>query len=154
MQGQASIYDLLAKKPLSQITITDINAAMSKTKTDTASFDFWQGVIMLQAALTAGRTYGHGLPIPETSAVYSASIDDGAQGSLKPDSPEVWQIAAIDKGATNAFLFDGSNSCAVPLDANGKLTIPLTITPTLYLIFDNGSGGSVTVNAAYHKVSL
>jgi len=154
MQGQPSIYDLLAKKPLSEVTVSDINAAMARTKTDTATFDFWQGVIMLQAALSAGRTYGHGLPIPEASAVFSQAVADGSSATLKPTSPEMFEVISIFGGATDISLSDGSGSAPVPTDANGNLYSPIIITPTMFLNFDNSSGGSVTVSVAYNKVSL
>ena len=154
MQGQPTIYDLLAKKPLSLVTVSDINTAMARTKTDTASFDFWQGVIMLQAAVTAGRTYGHGLPIPEASAVATQAVADGASYQLKPTSSEMYEVISIFGGATDVSLSDGSGSAPVPMDANGNLYSPITLTPTMFLNFDNSSGGSVTVSVAYNKVSL
>lgn len=154
MQGQPSIYDLLAKKPLSQVTVSDINTAMARTKTDTATFDFWQGVIMLQAALSAGRTYGHGLPIPEASEVFTQAIADGGTATLKPTSPEMYQVISIAGGATQVTLSDGSGGAPVPVDANGNLYSPIILTPTMFLDFNNGSGSSVTVAVAYNKVSL
>ena len=152
--GDPSIYQLLAQQLASSTTVENLNDATKNTFIDEANVKLWSSMITVAKVMQESRTYAHGLPIPEKSAVYQASVDDGAQASLKPSAPEVWEIAAIDAGATSALLFDGSASCPVPLDANGKLTIPLTITPTLYLIFDNGSGGSVTVNVAYHKVGL
>ena len=154
MKGQPSIYDLLAKKPLSQVTVSDINTAMAPTKTDTATYDFWQGVIMLQAALSAGRTYGHGLPIPEASAIATQAVADSGSYQLKPTAPEMYQVISIASGATNVSLTDGSGSAPVPLDANGNLYSPIILTPTMFLNFDNGSGSSVTVAVAYNKVSL
>ena len=154
MQGQPSIYDLLAKKPLSLVTVSDINTAMARTKTDTASFDFWQGVLMLQAAITAGRTYGHGLPIPEASEISSQAVADGGSFQLKPTSPEMYQVVSIFAGATTVSLSDGSGSSPIPVDGNGNLYSPITITPTLFLNFDNSSGAPVTVAIAYNKVSL
>ena len=154
MEGQPSIYDLLAKKPLSQITVSDINTAMARTKTDTASFDFWQGVLMLQAAMTSSRTYGHGLPIPEASNIETQTVADGGTYQLKPTSPEMYEIVSIFSGATTLSLTDGSGATPVPMDSNGNLYSPIIITPTLFLNVDNSSGGSVSVAIAYNKVSL
>lgn len=154
MQGQPSIYDLLAKKPLSEVTVSDINTAMARTKTDTATIDFWQGVIMLQAALSAGRTYGHGLPIPEASSIASQAVADGGTYQLKPTAPEMYEVISIFSGAVNVSLGDGSGSVPVPMDSNGNLYSPIILTPTMFLNFDNSSGGSVTVAVAYNKVSL
>jgi len=154
MENQATIYDFLAKKPLSEITITDINTAMARTKTDIASFDFWQGVIMLQAALDAGRTYAHGLPIPQASEIINQSVSDGGSYELKPTAPEMYQVVSISAGATSGILFDGSGFAPLPVDGNGNLYSPIIITPTMYLKFDNGSGSPVTVAIAYNKVSL
>ena len=154
MQGQPSIYDLLAKKPLSLVTISDINTAMARTKTDTASFDFWQGVIMLQAAVTAGRTYGHGLPIPEASAVETQTVADGGTYQLKPTAPEMYQVISISSGAADVSLTDGAGNALPPMDASGNLYSPIIITPTMFLNFANGSGGPVNVVIAYNKVSL
>lgn len=155
MENQATIYDMLAKKPLSQVTVTDINTAMARTKTDTASIDFWQGVLMLQAALTTGRTYGHGLPIPEASEIKNQAIADSASYDFKPTSPEIWQVVSIGAGATTASLTDGATGSApIPVDSNGFLYSPIYITPTMFIRFDNGSGGEVTVAIAYNKVSL
>ena len=154
MQGQPSIYDLLAKKPLSQVTVSDINTAMARTKTDTASFDFWQGVLMLQAAITSGRTYGHGLPIPEASDVINEAIADGGSFQIKPTAPEMYKVVSISSGAVNVVLHDGSDSAPVPVDGSGNLYSPIIITPTMFLKFDNGSGSPVTIGVAYNKVSL
>jgi hypothetical protein len=154
MEGQPSIYDLLAKKSLSDVTVTDINTAMARTKTDTASFDFWQGVLMLQAAISAGRTYGHGLPIPEASNIETQTVADGGTFQLKPPSPEMYQVVGIFAGATTLSLTDGSGATPVPMDSSGNLYSPIIITPTLFLNIDNASGGSVSIAIAYHKVSL
>ena len=92
MESQASIYDLLAKKTLTNIKTTDIHSAQSRTYADTASFDFWQGVMMLSKAVEVSRTFSSGnLPIYNTGAVVSAALAAGANITHTPSGTEIWQ---------------------------------------------------------------
>jgi len=149
-----TVYDMLAAQQAKVTSISNLNDATKNTFIDTSNIEFWSGVITVARALKESRTYGHGIPIPETSAIDSASVDDGSIHQVKPPSPEVWQVVSIFSGATTLTLTDGTSSTLVPVDSNGNLYSPLIITPTLYLTFDNGSGGSVSVATAYHKLGL
>lgn len=149
-----SIYDMLAAQQQKVTSISQLNDATKNTFVDSSNLEFWSGVITVARALKESRTLGASTPIPETSAIDSASVDDGSIHQVKPPSPEVWQVVSIFSGATTLTLTDGTSSTLVPVDGNGHLYSPLIITPTLYLTFDNGSGGSVSVATAYHKLSL
>lgn len=150
MTDQPSIYDMLAKTPLEQVTITNINAAMGRSITDTASFEFWQGVIMLQHALQSGRTMAMGnLPIPETGKVLQTTIADSSSATVKPTAPEIWRVEAIDRDSVDIFLFDGTAA----VNINSK-TEPFYITNTLYISYSNSAGSEKNPTIAYTKVSL
>ena len=100
------------------------------------------------------RLYGDGIPIPETSDAINQTIADGADYTLKPSSPEVWQIVSISSGSSVVSLKGTSGAAPVPVDGNGNLYSPIIVTPTLYLHFDNASGAPVNIAVAYHKLGL
>lgn len=154
MPKRPDIYELLAAQQQSVTSITQLNDATKSTYIDRSNVEFWQGVITVARAMKESRLYGDGIPIPEASDVETQAVADGAQHTIKPTSPEVWQLVSVSGGATIVTLTDGSNYSPLPVDSNGNLYSPVVLTPTLYLHFQNASGGSVTVNAAYHKLGL
>jgi hypothetical protein len=155
---EPSIYDQLAKEPLSDLTITQLNSGSSVTAIDAATLNYWRGPITLHRIAGSSRTYPHGLPIPEASGIESATVADAGSATMKPTGSEIWEIQAIDSTADVMYsLYDGASVVqlvASPSAAPFIPTSPLFLTPTLYLIISNSSGGEATVGLAYHKVSL
>ena len=149
-----TVYDMLAAQQAKITSISNLNDATKNTFIDSSNIEFWSGVITVARALKESRTYGHGIPIPETSDAINASIDDGADYTLKPSSPEVWQVVSLAAGNTVVTLKGASGSSTVPVDANGNLYSPIILTPTLCLHFDNASGAPVNIAVAYHKLGL
>jgi hypothetical protein len=152
---EPSIYDQLAKESLSDLTITQLNSGASVTAVDAATLNYWRGPITLHRIAGSSRTYPHGLPIPEASAVESVTVADSAVGTIKPQGSEIWLIQALSSDAeVSLALFDGTSSVLLFAGTAFIPTQPVYLTPTLYLSIANGSGGSADVNLAYHKVSL
>lgn len=147
-----TIYELIASQKVSDTSITQLHNATKNTYIEGKNVEFWSGVITVARALKESREYGGGLPIPEASGVTRVTVDDAGTGSIKPSDTEVWQIAAIDLDNCTAYLFDGSNT--IPVTASQLSNTPIYLTPTLYLVFNNASGGEQTPGIAYHKVGL
>ena len=159
MESQASIYDLLAKKTLTNIKTTDIHSAQSRTYADTASFDFWQGVMMLSKAVEVSRTFSSGnLPIYNTGAVVSAALADGANVTHTPAGPEIWQLQLIRYDSCTFALKEADGNVIVLEAGTGqadtvvKQTIYLSSSMSLFI--QNSSGSSKTPAFSYFKVSL
>ena len=159
MESQASIYDLLAKKTLTNIKTTDIHSAQSRTYADTASFDFWQGVMMLSKAVEVSRTFSSGnLPIYNTGAVVSAALADGANVTHTPAGTEIWQLQLISYDSCTFALKDADGNVIVLEAGTGqadtvvKQTIYLSSSMSLFI--QNSSGSSKTPAFSYFKVSL
>jgi len=158
MAKEATLYDYLVTTQISEVDIEQLDAASKNTFINESNIEFWRGPITVSKVIEASRTYPHGLPIPAVSGVEAVTVDNGATGSAKPTGSEIWQVQAIDSTASVVYsLFDGTT--AVPLIASASAdpfipSSPLFLTPTLYLIIGNGSGGEATVGIAYHKVSL
>jgi hypothetical protein len=154
--SEPSIYDQLAKEQVSELTITQLHSGTKVTAVDSATLDYWRGPITLHRVLSSSRTYANGLPIPEASAVATATVADASVETIKPTGTEIWQVQAIDSNVAVGYaLFDGTTS--VPLASGSDAYIPsspLFLTPTLYLSISNGAGSEATVGLAYHKVSL
>jgi hypothetical protein len=150
-----TIYDLLSKKDISEVTITLLNAATNVTAVDRKTVDFWTGPITLNRVLEASRTMAHGLPIQETGAISSNVVANGATAQVKPTGTEIWRIQAITSSAdVPVSLYDGATNQIIHSGTSPQVFANLFITPTLYLAIANGSGSEVTVNIAYVKVSL
>ena len=154
---ERSIYEQLTGVKIDDATIEQLDFTRN-TFIDDASIDYWKGIITISKVLDASRTYPHGLAVPGASEVKSATIANGASATMKPTGSEIWMVQALDSSADVVYsLFDGSTS--VPLIASASAdpflpSSPLFLTPTLYLMIGNGSGGEATVGLAYHKVSL
>jgi len=167
-----SIYNLLAKESLSDLTVTQLNSGSSVTAIDEATINFWKGPITLARILESSRTYAHGLPIPETGAVTQVAVAGGADGDLQPTGTELWVIKsiyaiAVGGAATcNISLYDGSSSVPIRvgvsvatsgtiIDLNETVSWPLHLSNTLYLNFaETGGANAVTFFVAYFKVGL
>ena len=149
-----SIYDLLSKKSMGSVTVTQLNTAVSNSDVDKASVEFWSGPITIQRAMDT-RTYPEGLPIPELSSISSNTIANGATAQLKPTGTEIWRIQSIISTADiSVSLYDGATNATIHTGTNPQVYSNLFIDPTLYIVMANGSGDEATCNISYHKVGL
>ena len=152
--AKPTIYDLLAKKAISEVTQTQLNSAVKVSDVDRATVEFWAGPITVQRALEL-RTYPHGLPIPELSAISSNTIANGATSQIKPTGTEIWSIQSIISTADiSVSLFDGTTNATIHTGTNPQVYSNLYIDSTLYIVMANGSGDEATCNISYHKVGL
>jgi hypothetical protein len=152
------IYDLLASQDISVTTLTQLNSAIKNTVIDRTNTKFWNGPITVYRTIEASRTYPHGHPLPEASSVEALTVEDGAIGSLKPDSPSLFQVVSFfSTAAVSIILTDGAQSSLLTALSAGTPFVPpspLIITPTLYLSIVNNSGEQAAVSIPYHTVGL
>ena len=162
-----TVYDLLAKQAISEITAAQLDASVASTRVDKATIDFWTGPITLHRVLEM-RCYPHGLPIPEKSVIVSSLVPAGESVSLQPSGTEIFQVTAIQVQAAggtptvSVSNFDGSTSCVMhsgTSSTDAASFFPwesvLPITTTNYLRVDNADlSNAVSVTFAYHVVSL
>lgn len=152
--GKPTIYDLLAKKSISEVTQTQINSATSVSDVDRATINFWKGPITVQRVLEL-RTYAHGLPIPELSAISSNEVANGGSATFKPSGTEIYRIQTITSSADMPLsLYDGTSYTIIQTGTTPVTYGNLYLTPTLYLVIGNTSGDTATCNVAYHTVGL
>lgn len=150
-----TIYDLLSKKDISEVTVTLLDSATKVTAVDRKTVPFWTGPITLSQAVEKSRTYPHGFPIPELSAISSNTIANGASATVKPTGTEIWRVEVITSSADMAVsLFDGTTNMLLQSGTAPGIYSNLFLTSTLYLVIANGSGDEATCNIAYHKVGL
>jgi hypothetical protein len=174
--ARPDIYDQLAKEPLSDLTVTQLNSGSKVTAIDQATIDYWRGPITLARIVQSSRTYSHGIVIPEASGIEVIPIAAGEAGFIQPPGSQVWTIQGIEGtgqgGAATCSLswFDGSSQ--VVIDSGQSFSTggndfeysttppvtaaqPLTVTNSLYLaITETGGAQAVIFNVAIHKVSL
>ena len=168
-----SIYDQLAKEPLSDLTVTQLNAGSSVTSVDQATINYWKGPITLARILESSRTYAGGtLEIPETGAIETVTVTAGGDNTLQPTGTELWRIKAIHAiatgGAATVMLSYTDGTSAVPIkvgasvatsgtmfDLNELISAPFTLSNSMYLQFtETGGVNVVTFSIVYFKVSL
>lgn len=146
---EPSIFDYLAKQTAQQTTITQLNDATKLTNIDAVNIKSWADMITVSRMLKDSRTFGYGLPIPETGEVLQTTIADSSSAVVKPTAPEIWRIEAIDRDSVDVFLFDGTSAVSI----NSK-TEPFYITNTLYISYSNTAGSEKNPTIAYTKVAL
>lgn len=147
-----SIYDLLNKKTIEDLTIDQLNTATSRTAIDIHSHEFWTGILHLKHVLGASRTYSHGLSIPEAGTVWTTPVADSATGTAQPsNATELWRIEGVDIDSCAMAMTDGNEFVTVDPDKNPP---PYFISKTMYIVFNNGSGSEKNPKLAYSKVSL
>lgn len=152
--SKPTIYDLLSKKAIGEITQTQINQATSVSDVDRATVNFWKGPITLQRVLEL-RQYPNALPIPELSAISSNSVADSASATFKPSGTEIYRIQTIKSDANMMVsLYDGTTNMLIHSGTDPQSFANLFLTPTLYIVIQNGSGDTAVCNIAYHKVGL
>lgn len=168
-----SIYDQLAKKALSELTVTQLNAGSSVTAVDQATVNYWKGPITLARILESSRTYAGGtLEIPESGAIATVAVTAGGDGDLQPTGTELWRIKAIHGiatgGTATVMISYTDGSSAVPIkvgasvatsgtlfDLNELTSVPFTLSNSMYLSFtETGGANAVTFSIVYFKVSL
>jgi hypothetical protein len=152
---EPSIYDKLAARQVSETTVSEFNTITKDTFIDKKNVEFWSGVITVARAMEESRTYSHGLPIPESGAMSTVSVDDGASEAIKPTGTEIWQVQGLNTDNCSPFLTDGSAIFPIVLGGDGAtLTGPLYLTATMWIGFSNASGSAQTPGVAYFKVGL
>lgn len=162
-----TVYDLLAKKDISEVTIEQLDAATSNTRVDKETIEFWKGPLTIHRVLEM-RTYPHGLPIPEESVIASNAVGAGESVVLQPSGTQIFHVTGIEVTAAagtpevSVLNFNGSASCMLhsgTSSTNAASFFPwesvFPITPTNYLRVDNSDlSNAITVVFAYHVVSL
>lgn len=149
------IYDQLAKEPLSDLTVTQLNSGSKVTSIDSATIEYWRGPITLARIMQSSRTYSHGLPIPNESAITSLVLADGAAGFFQPSGSELWLVQALKSDETVSIsLTDGSSFVLTNTGTAISPDHPTYLTNSLYYAIANGSGSEATILLAYHKVGL
>lgn len=153
--GKPTIYDLLAKLSVSETTITQLNAATKNTAIDPTNVDFWAGIITVSRAIDESRTYGHGLPIPETGTVHIETIADGANVTITPaGASEVWYVQNVQLDSCEAAFKDSDGNMSPITVASANSLLPFYLTSKMSIMFNNGTGSEQTPSIAYFKVSL
>lgn len=169
--AKPTIYDLLAKQGIDEITIAQLNTATSNSAVDEASIEFWKGPIVLQRVLQM-RTYPWGLPIPERGAIFFEEVDALGVVTIQPPGTEIWEIKTI-RGygnggscttamawadGTSALIFRPSDTIAqagTGYDLNDLVSAPMQLTNSLYLtITETGGANGLMIQAAYTTVGL
>ena len=165
---EPSIYDYLAKKNVSELTISELNSATKLTNLDPLNAAFWQGVITLNRVLSDSRTMPHGLPIPELSLIEGQACPPSEAVQFQPTGTELWEIIGIQiigAGGTpivSAELFNGSESVIMAKGTFGTSAGSLfpfessfIIDNAMYLQITNEDGSNaINASIAYHKVAL
>jgi hypothetical protein len=151
------IYNQLSGVLIDDATVAQLDYTRN-TYVDTKSIKYWQGIITISKILEASRTYAHGLPVPEVSAVKSALVLLGQPDAFIPSGSEIYLIQSIFNtgGTVTLVLSDGVTTSELKSLATGasyQPTAPLYLTNSLYLAM-SAESGDCTVNIAYHKVSL
>jgi hypothetical protein len=168
MRKAPDVYDRLKSTQIEGLSITQLNAATKDSFIEQDNVQFWGQAITLDRALESSRTYAHGLPIPEASAIVSQAIDAGNYYDLQPDGTQEFQILALSvtaAGGTDVgqvYLTDGSANVLMHAGATSTaessffpFEAPFTITNTLYLRLLNTSGSNaMTFKVGYNKVSM
>ena len=151
---EPSIYDYLAKKNVAELTVEQLNLATKSTNLDPVNIEFWQGIITLHRVLNDSRTFGAGLPIPETGSTATVTIADGANAPIKPAGTEVWLVQGINFDNCTAAFTDGDGNFSIIDTADAPSRPAYYLSANLFLTFFNGSGSEQTPTIAYFKVAL
>jgi len=165
--AKPTIYDLLAKQGIDEITIAQLNTATSNSAVDEASIDFWKGPIVLQRVLQM-RTYPHGLAIPEKSVTVTSLLPPGENYDIQPNGSELWQLIAIQALAAvgtpeiTINTYDGAEAVlmhrgtAIPARGNFfPWESPIPLTNTGYVRISNEDlSNAMQISFSYHTVGL
>ena len=155
MPSDVEIWNLLNKVKISEVTQSQLNEMTSRIAVDEDAIKFWSGVITVARAIGESRTFSHGLPIYDASAMSSVTVADSASGTIKPTGTEVWQLQSVNLDNCSVALTDGSGFSGLVLGGpDATVSGPIYLTSTLYVVFNNASGSEQTPSISYHKVSL
>ena len=148
-----TIYELLASQQASATTVTQLDSATKNTFIDSTNIEFWSGMIEVAEMMNKSRTFAHGIPIPESGTVFTQAVADSGNVQVKPtgSSSEVWRVENVTPDSCTVMLADGTSTSTIDLDKNPP---PFFITPTLFFIIVNSSGGEKNPSIAYSKVSM
>jgi len=147
-----TIYDYLAKYKVSELTVELLDSATKNTAITPENLEFWRDIIAVSRIISDSRTYPHGLPAPQSGAVWSNTIGPVEQLPARPDSAsEVWRVEHINADNATATLTDGVSSSVIGDAASNH---SFYVTNTLWLNFSNETGAPVTPTVAYSKVSF
>ena len=147
-----SIYDYLAKYKVSELTVELLDSATKNTAITPENLEFWRNIIAVSRIISDSRTYSHGLPAPQSGAVWSELLGPSEQVPARPGTAsEVWRVEHINADSTTATLTDGVKSTVIGDAASNH---SFYVTNTLWLNFNNETGGPLTPTVAYSKVSF
>jgi len=152
----ASIFNQLVGVKLPDSTVEQLETGSKNTYVASDSIEYWRGIIAVSKIMEATRTYAHGLPVPEQSAVEVLTVEASATGFIKPEGTEIWSIQGIDVDNCAIALTDGTNFVNFASDSGyiSRARNPIYLTNTLFFAFTNASGSQQTPSVAYHKVGL
>ena len=174
MADARTIYEQLTGVKVDDATIEQLDFTKN-TFIDSKSIEYWKGVITISKIIDASRTYPHGLPIPEASAVGVVQVSAGDVGTFQPTGTEIWHVKAIQGtgvgGSATGQLSWYDGTTLVPIDTQtfttggGAFTDdtnfpitwsePMILTNSLYFHFEEtGAAAGLVFELAYHKVSL
>jgi len=166
-----TVYDLLAKKTIEEVTTAQLAASVESTAVDKETIEFWKGPITIQRVLEL-RTYPWGLPIPEAGSIFFEEVLPLGVITIRPTGSEIWEIKALrgfgDGGActtatayedgTSSLIFKPTNTIAqsgTNYDLNDNISTPIILTNSLYLtITETGGSQGLRIQAAYQVVGL
>jgi hypothetical protein len=166
--SKPTIYSLLAKQGIDEITQTQLNTATSNSDVDEASIAFWKGPLTLSRVLEV-RTYPHGLAIPELGTVAAQATAAETTVTFRPTGTELWAVMGIqilagagtptinvslsDADANLVLVHSGSSSTSA--SSFFPWESPLIISNSLFLsIYNSDATNAVNTSIAYHKVGL
>ena len=148
-----TIFELLASQQASATTVTQLDSATKNTFIDATNIDFWSGMIEVAEMMNKSRTFAHGIVIPESGSVFTTALADSATVIVKPtaSASEVWRVENITADSCTFVMSDGTATSTIDLDKNAP---PFFITPTLFFVIINSSGGEKNPSFAFSKVSM
>lgn len=155
MASDPEVYDYLANVQISAMTLSQLDSATKSTFANRSNIEFWKGPITLSRVLEVSRTYPHGLPVPELSAIASNAIDTMTTADIRPTGTEVWRVQSVstDNDITIS-LNDGTSTSALQTGSAALVPSNLFLTNSLYLTLANGGMSTAQTEVAYHKVGL
>jgi len=157
MVERPDIYELLAQQKTSATTQEQLNKAAKSTFIDKSNIEFWSGIITVARAIGESRTFAHGLPIYDTGTIVAQEVSDGQVQSYTPTGTEIWMVQAINLNSTVAGLIDSDGNTILldeQIPAEHRNTLPIYLTSSMGIFFNNGSGSPQTPVFSYIKVSL
>ena len=154
---------------LQDVTSAQLDSVLGPTSLTPSTADQLQEANLIAQAVSAQRTYAHGMAIPELSAVISSgSVPAGMFADFQPSGTEVWVVLGLD-GTSEAgtveslvVLTDGAQQVITHSPYNvttAGLNIfhfeaPFQITNSVYLrVINQDLSTAATYNIAYHVVS-